>query len=132
LKKGDLGGVALARFGKIPPTPLNKGGNIIYGQALRQTSKRIAGEDTAALCLKCFPTELTSFKTYHKIRESIKKIPGNPKRVFRVFFAGIDFCWNCGQFPNIGKGFEDSRVADSSQPTFETQIGPRGFFDGDS
>jgi len=34
LKKGDIGGFALARFGKIPPTPLYKGGNIIYGQAL--------------------------------------------------------------------------------------------------
>jgi len=33
LKKGDIGGFALARFGKIPPTPLYKGGNIIYGQA---------------------------------------------------------------------------------------------------
>jgi hypothetical protein len=35
LEKGDIGGFALARFGKIPPTPLYKGGNIIYGQALR-------------------------------------------------------------------------------------------------
>jgi len=34
LKKGDIGGFALARFGKIPPTPLYKAGNIIYGQAL--------------------------------------------------------------------------------------------------
>jgi hypothetical protein len=34
LKKGDLGGFGLARLGEIPPTPLYKGGNIIYGQAL--------------------------------------------------------------------------------------------------
>jgi hypothetical protein len=34
LKKGDIGGFALARFGKISPTPLYKGGNIVYGQAL--------------------------------------------------------------------------------------------------
>jgi len=37
LKKEDIGGFALARFGKIPPTPLYKGGNIIYGQALIET-----------------------------------------------------------------------------------------------
>jgi hypothetical protein len=36
LKKGDIGGFALDRFGKIPPTPLYKGGNIIHGQALKQ------------------------------------------------------------------------------------------------
>jgi hypothetical protein len=35
LKKGDIGGFALARLGEIPPTPLYKGGNIIYGQALK-------------------------------------------------------------------------------------------------
>jgi hypothetical protein len=35
LKKGDIGGFALARLGEIPPTPLYKWGNIIYGQALR-------------------------------------------------------------------------------------------------
>jgi len=34
LKKGDIGGFALDRCGKIPPTPLCKGGNIICGQAL--------------------------------------------------------------------------------------------------
>jgi hypothetical protein len=34
LKKGEIGGFALARLGEIPPTPLYKGGNIIYGQAL--------------------------------------------------------------------------------------------------
>ena len=35
LKKGDLGGFALDHFGKIPPTPLCKGGKIICGQALK-------------------------------------------------------------------------------------------------
>jgi hypothetical protein len=35
LKKGDIGGFALARFGKIPQPPLTKGGLIIKGQALR-------------------------------------------------------------------------------------------------
>ena len=34
LKKGDIGGFAWGRLGKIPPHPLLKGGNIIYGQAL--------------------------------------------------------------------------------------------------
>jgi len=34
LKKGAMGGFALARVGKGPPTPLYKGGNMIYGQAL--------------------------------------------------------------------------------------------------
>jgi hypothetical protein len=34
LKKGDIGGFALDDFGKISPTPLYKGGNIIYGQVL--------------------------------------------------------------------------------------------------
>ena len=32
---GDIEGFALDYFGKIPPTPLCKGGNIIYGQALK-------------------------------------------------------------------------------------------------
>jgi hypothetical protein len=35
LKKGDLGGLGLPRFGKIPPTPLYKGGIIIYGQVFK-------------------------------------------------------------------------------------------------
>jgi hypothetical protein len=39
LKKGDIGGFALARIGKIPPTPLYKGGNIIYGQVLSRSIK---------------------------------------------------------------------------------------------
>jgi hypothetical protein len=34
LKKGDIGGFALDRFEKIPPTPLCKGGKNIYGQVL--------------------------------------------------------------------------------------------------
>jgi hypothetical protein len=34
LKKEDIGGFALDRCGKIPPTPLCKGGNVIWGQAL--------------------------------------------------------------------------------------------------
>jgi hypothetical protein len=42
LKKGDIGGFALARFGKIPPTPLYKGGNIIYGQALNPKGEPLA------------------------------------------------------------------------------------------
>jgi hypothetical protein len=39
LKKGDIGGFVLDRFGKIPPTPLYKGGNIIYGQALNKSDE---------------------------------------------------------------------------------------------
>jgi hypothetical protein len=35
LKKGDVGGFALVRLGEMPPTPLYKEGNIIYGQAPR-------------------------------------------------------------------------------------------------
>src|SRR3970282_2582128 len=39
LKKGEIGGFALGRLGKIPPhPPLQRGGNTIYGYALRPPS----------------------------------------------------------------------------------------------
>jgi hypothetical protein len=36
LKKGEIGGFPLDHLGKIPPTPLCKEGNIIYGQVLNE------------------------------------------------------------------------------------------------
>jgi hypothetical protein len=42
LKKGKIGGFVLARFGKIPPTPLFKGENIIYGQGPKNLKPKSA------------------------------------------------------------------------------------------
>jgi hypothetical protein len=46
LKKGEIGGFALRRLGKIPPPPLYKGGNAIYGQALRNIEVLFKKADT--------------------------------------------------------------------------------------
>ncbi len=42
LKKGEIGGFPLDHLGKIPPTPLCKGGNIIYGQVLSHPGQSTA------------------------------------------------------------------------------------------
>jgi hypothetical protein len=39
LKKEDIGGFALDRFGKIPPTPLCKGGGLLFTDKFQETKK---------------------------------------------------------------------------------------------